>query len=180
MVYEEQLSGNYFLGWHVCRKKLAKLLNSNRKVKRKVACKKKTKRPQKIFEPRSAAKALFGNGPNTVSGSTVSNTELSEFFWAHWVPGSELSEFLSAYDLCAQVNSPSFSQNSPSLPYTQWGSVSSLVPKQCSARFLIVHRPVFTVLHPRFHTEFQTFFWRNENDVLGLNFAIAHTSVTEL
>ena len=24
-----------------------------------------------------------GNGPNTVSGSTVSNTELSEFFWAH-------------------------------------------------------------------------------------------------
>ena len=25
----------------------------------------------------------FGNGPNTVSGSTVSNTELSEFFWAH-------------------------------------------------------------------------------------------------
>ena len=24
----------------------------------------------------------FGNGPNTVSGSTVSNTELSEFFWA--------------------------------------------------------------------------------------------------
>ena len=23
------------------------------------------------------------NGPNTVSGSTVSNTELSEFFWAH-------------------------------------------------------------------------------------------------
>ena len=25
----------------------------------------------------------IGNGPNTVSGSTVSNTELSEFFWAH-------------------------------------------------------------------------------------------------
>ena len=25
----------------------------------------------------------LGNGPNTVSGSTVSNTELSEFFWAH-------------------------------------------------------------------------------------------------
>ena len=27
----------------------------------------------------------IGNGPNTVSVSTVSNTELSEFFWAHWV-----------------------------------------------------------------------------------------------
>ena len=46
-----------------------------------------------------------GNGPNTVSESTVSNTELSEFFGAHWVPGSELSEFLSAYYLCAKANS---------------------------------------------------------------------------
>ena len=27
--------------------------------------------------------AKIGNGPNTVSGSTVSNTELSEFFLAH-------------------------------------------------------------------------------------------------
>ena len=26
---------------------------------------------------------FFGNGPNTVSESTVSNTELSEFFGAH-------------------------------------------------------------------------------------------------
>ena len=45
------------------------------------------------------------------------------FFWAHRVPGSELSEFLSAYYLCAKANSPSFSQNSPSLPQN---SVSSL------------------------------------------------------
>ena len=65
----------------------------------------------------------LGNGPNTVSESTVSNTDLSEFFGAHWVPGSELSEFLSAYYLCAKANSPSFSQNSPSLPQN---SVSSL------------------------------------------------------
>ena len=64
-----------------------------------------------------------GDGPNTVSESTVSNTELSEFFRAHWVPGSELSEFLSAYYLCANANSPSFSQNSPSLLQN---SVSSL------------------------------------------------------
>ena len=56
------------------------------------------------------------DGPNTVSESTVSNTELSEFFGAHRVPGRELSEFLSAYYLCAKANSPSFSQNSPSLP----------------------------------------------------------------
>ena len=45
------------------------------------------------------------------------------FFSAHWVPGSELSEFLSAYYLCARANSPSFWQNSPSLPQN---SVSSL------------------------------------------------------
>ena len=66
----------------------------------------------------------FGNGPNTVSGSTVSNTELSELFWAHWVQLSELSEFLSAYYLCANANSPSFLQNSPSLPQN---SVSCLL-----------------------------------------------------
>ena len=52
--------------------------------------------------------------PNTVSESTVSNTELSEFFCPHRVLERELSEFLSAYYLCAKVNSPSFSQNSPS------------------------------------------------------------------
>ena len=62
---------------------------------------------------------FFGNGPNTVPESTVSNTELSEFFCPHRVPGRELSEFLSAYYLCASQNSPSFSQNSPSLSQTQ-------------------------------------------------------------
>ena len=36
----------------------------------------------------------IGNGPNTVSESTVSDTELSEFFGPHRVPG--LSELLSA------------------------------------------------------------------------------------
>ena len=44
--------------------------------------------------------SFFGNGPNTVSESTASNTELSEFFGPHRAPGRELSEFLSAYDLC--------------------------------------------------------------------------------
>ena len=52
--------------------------------------------------------AVFRNGPNTVSESTVSNSELSEFFGPHRVPGSELSEFLSAYYLCVSPNSPSF------------------------------------------------------------------------
>ena len=58
----------------------------------------------------------LGNGPNTVSESTVSNTELSEFFGPHRVPGRELGEFLSAFYLCAKANSPSFFQSSPSLP----------------------------------------------------------------
>ena len=58
----------------------------------------------------------FGNGPNTVSESTVSNTELSEVFGPHRVLGRDLSEFLSGYYLCAEANSPSLSRNSPSLP----------------------------------------------------------------
>ena len=51
---------------------------------------------------------------NTVSESTVSNTKLSELFRPHWVSGRELSEFLSAYYLCAKANLPSLSHNSPS------------------------------------------------------------------
>ena len=65
----------------------------------------------------------LGNGLNTVSGSTVSNTELSEFFRSHRVAGRELSEFLSAYYLCEKANSPSLSQNSPSLPQNSVSSV---------------------------------------------------------
>ena len=67
-----------------------------------------------------------GNGPNMVSESTASNTELSEFFCPHRVPGRELSEFLSTYYLCAKANSAIFSQNSPSLSQNS-GSVSSLL-----------------------------------------------------
>ena len=59
---------------------------------------------------------IIRNRPNTVSESTVSDTELSEFFGPYRVPEKELSEFLSAYYLCAKAKSPSFSQNSPSLP----------------------------------------------------------------
>ena len=76
--------------------------------------------------------SMIGDGPNTVSESTVSNTELSEFFGAHWVPGSELSEFLSAYYLCAKANSPSFSQNSPSLPQNSVRLSEFSLPKQYS------------------------------------------------
>ena len=71
--------------------------------------------------------ALYiGDGPNTVSESTVSNTEPRKFFCPYRVPGRELSEFLSAYYLCAKANSESssFSRNSPSLPQN---SVSSLL-----------------------------------------------------
>ena len=38
----------------------------------------------------------LGDGPNTVSESTASNTELSEFLGPLRVPGREFSEFLSA------------------------------------------------------------------------------------
>ena len=66
----------------------------------------------------------IGNVPKTVSESTVSKTELSEFFDPHRVPRRELCEFLSACYLCTKVDSPSFAQNSPSLLQN---SVSSLL-----------------------------------------------------
>ena len=90
----------------------------------------------------------FGNGPSTFSESTVSNTGLREFFGAHWVPGSELSEFLSAYYLCVNANSPSFSQNSPSsvCRRTQWVlSAETVLSKQYSARFLQLIRETWHV-----------------------------------
>ena len=69
----------------------------------------------------------FGDGPNTVLESTVSNTKLSEFFLpSPSVPGRELREFLSVFDLCAKANLPSLGQNSPSLLQN---SVSSLFRK---------------------------------------------------
>ena len=69
---------------------------------------------------------IVRNGPNTVSGSTVSNTELSDF------SVGQLSESLSAYYLCAKANSPSFSQNSPSLPRNSVRLSEFSSPKQYS------------------------------------------------
>ena len=91
-------------------------------------------RPSKRIycRPRKGGCLSFKDGPNTVSESTVSNTELSEFFRPHWLPGSELSEFLSAYNLCAKANSPSSSQNSPSLPRNSVRLSEFSSPKQCS------------------------------------------------
>ena len=48
------------------------------------------------------------------------------------VPGSGLSEFLSAYCLWVNENSPSFSQNSPSLPQNSVRLSEFSPPKQYS------------------------------------------------
>ena len=45
-------------------------------------------------------KMILAGGTNTVLESTVSNTELSEFFGPHRAPGTELSEFLSLFFTC--------------------------------------------------------------------------------
>ena len=74
------------------------------------------------------------NGPNTVSENTVSNTELSEFFGPHRAPGTKLSEFLSAYYLCAKANSPSFFFAELSEFFL---SSETVLSKQYSARFLL-------------------------------------------
>ena len=87
---------------------------------------------------------FFGDGPNTVSESTVSNTELSEFFWlslssrererTQWIPlglvlvgQSELTEFFAE-----------LTEFAPQLSEAQWVFFSETVlSKQYSARFLI-------------------------------------------
>ena len=51
---------------------------------------------------------IHRSGPNTVSESTVLDTELSEFFCPHQVARRELGELLSAYYLCAKADSLSF------------------------------------------------------------------------
>ena len=84
----------------------------------------------------------YGDGPNTVSESTVSNTRLSEFLCPHQVPARELSELLSVYYLCDKANSTEFLQSeltefTPKLSEAQWVLFSETVlSKQYSARFL--------------------------------------------
>ena len=80
--------------------------SAQKKVSRKI--------PGKILQNLHHTKpqhTFFGNGPNTVSESTVSSTELSEFllaFTEFW--GESHSEFLSEYHLCAKANSQSFAE----------------------------------------------------------------------
>ena len=87
----------------------------------------------------------MGDGPNTVSESTVSDAELREFFCPHRVHERELSEFLSACYLCAEANSPSFC---PAL--TEFAAEVSEFPppkqysrKQYSAHLLVSDREIY-------------------------------------
>ena len=93
----------------------------------------KVRNPTEIFQKNLFRWTFFlGNGPNTVSGSTVSNTKLSE------------CEFLSAYYLCAKANSPSFSQNSPSLPQNSVRLSEFSPPKQYSRNSIPLPFPILT------------------------------------
>ena len=58
-------------------------------------------------------------------------------FGPHRVPGRELSEFLSAYYLCAKANSPSSLQNSPSLPKNSVRLSEFSSPKQYSRNSIL-------------------------------------------
>ena len=101
-----------------------------------------TKLTKRMDRDRVLGKSLYGQivlysetGRIRFRESTVSSTELSESFGPHRVQGRELSEFLSAYYLCAKANSPSSSQNSPS---SSQNSVSSLLR---NSTLEIVFRP---------------------------------------
>ena len=77
------------------------------------------------------------DGPNTVSESTVSNTELSELFGPHWVPGREFSEFLSAFFcLPKRTHRVVFCRAQRVCLWTQWVlSSETVLSKQYSASF---------------------------------------------
>ena len=64
-------------------------------------------------------------------GSTVSNTELSEFFWGSLSFG-ERTQWVPLSLLCVNSNSPSLSQNSPSLPQNSVRLSEFSSPKQYS------------------------------------------------
>ena len=67
-----------------------------------------------------------------LKGSMSSSSVSQSVFCPHRVPGRELSEFRSAFCLCANANSPSFSQNSPSLPQNSVRLSEFSSPKQYS------------------------------------------------
>ena len=102
--------------------------------------------PQKVhpnFAQNLGRHILVGNGPNTVSESTVSNTELSEFFGPHRVLERERAQWvpLSLWFVCQSELTESFLQSSPSFAVkvseAQWVLFSETVlSKQYSARFL--------------------------------------------
>ena len=71
---------------------------------------------------------IFRNGPNTVSESTVSNIELSEFFFALTEFRGENSVSSSQPIICVPKRTHRvFPRTHRVCPKTQWGSVSSLL-----------------------------------------------------
>ena len=60
-----------------------------------------------------------------LGGTRFQTPNSVSFFGPHWVPVSEVGEFLSAYYLCAKANLPSFSQKLE-LTELRQNSVSSL------------------------------------------------------
>ena len=86
-------------------------------------------------------------GPNTVSESTVSDTELSEFFGPRRVPGeNSVSSSQPIIRVPKRAHRVFFSQNSPSLPQNSVRLSEFSSPKQYSRctvfryRFLMVSK----------------------------------------
>ena len=76
-----------------------------------------TKMPTQMFTGAAFLCVEFGNRPNMVSEGTVSNTELSEFFWPS---PRELSEFFLAHYLWVKTNSPVLCKTHRVCRQTQW------------------------------------------------------------
>ena len=92
---------------------------------------------------------MLGNGPSTVSESTVPNTELSEFFAPHRVPGRELSELLWYIGVPERAHRV-FRRTHRVCSKTQWGSVSSLL-RNSTLETVFRYRFLDAVSIGRFH-----------------------------
>ena len=96
------------------------------------------KMDQKITE-KSTAETKHLN-PRVLSGKVSLKYGFGEYGFKHGTQGvvlpspssGERTQFLSAYYLCAKVNSPSFSQNAPSLPQNSVRLSEFSPPKQYS------------------------------------------------
>ena len=90
-----------------------------------------------------------GNGPNTVSESTVSRTELSEFFGPRRVPGRELSELFCQPFVCVPKRTHEFFAELTEFAVQLSEAQGVLFSDSQCSRFRVVHKQYPSVGGPK-------------------------------